>query len=135
MANDQYLIVSYGLAGALSCAFGVSVYFYLRRPFAAVADLASAGHYSSFLKKLFPFGLVFPAFLGFVSVSYWGCGLTSYAAVVRSREYLVQKNQEQLSSVLFFICVAILFWDAVAILILKYRYVPHARSQIPTAGQ
>ncbi len=120
MTNDRFLIWSYLGCAALSIAAGGAVYLYLRRPFAALADAASGKHFPSILKKLLPFGLVFPALLGFVSVSYQSCGKSTYASIVASREYLVAKNQEQLASVMFSIVVAVLFWDVIALLILKH---------------
>jgi hypothetical protein len=62
--------------------------------------------------------LIFPALLGFLSVSYQGCN-KSYADIVASREYLVARNQEQLSAILFYIVVAVLFWNLIALLILR----------------
>ena len=118
MTNDQYLIVSYFVCAALSVAAGVLVYLYLRRPFAGVADAASGKHLPTLLKRLLPCGLVFPALLGFLSVSYDGCG-KSYADIVANREFLVAKNQEQLSAILFYVVLAVLFWNLIALLILR----------------
>jgi uncharacterized iron-regulated membrane protein len=118
LTNDQYLIVSYFVCAALSVAAGVLVYLYLRRPFAGVADAASGKHLPTLLKRLLPCGLVFPALLGFLSVSYDGCG-KSYADIVANREFLVAKNQEQLSAILFYVVLAILFWNLIAFLILR----------------
>jgi hypothetical protein len=118
LTNDQYLIVSYFVCAALSVAAGLLVYLYLRRPFAAVAGAASGKHLPTILKRLFPCGLVFPALLGFLSVSYQGCG-KSYADIVASREYLVARNHEQISAILFYVLVAVLFWNLIALLILR----------------
>jgi uncharacterized iron-regulated membrane protein len=118
LTNDQYLIVSYFVCAALSVAAGLLVYLYLRRPFAGVADAASGKHLPTLLKRLLPCGLVFPALLGFLSVSYQGCD-KSYADIVQNREYLVAKNHEQISAILFYIVVAILFWNLIALLILR----------------
>jgi hypothetical protein len=118
LTNDQYLIVSYFVCAALSVAAGVLVYLCLRRPFAGVADAASGKHLPTLLKRLFPCGLVFPALLGFLSVTYRGCG-ESYESIVAHREFLVAKNHEQISAILFYIVVAILFWNLIALLILR----------------
>ena len=120
MTNERYLIVSYFICAALSAALGTLVYLFLRRPFASVADSASGRHLASTLKRLLPFGLLFPALLGFVSVSYSSCGRTTYEEFVQSRGYLVEKNQEQISSILLSILVAVLIWDVVIFLILKF---------------
>jgi hypothetical protein len=118
LTNEQYLIVSYFACAALSVAAGIMVYLYLRRPFAAVADAASGKHLPTILKRLFPCGLLFPALLGFLSVSYQGCG-KSYADIVASREYLFARNHEQISAILFCVVVAVLFWNLIAILIMR----------------
>src|SRR5271154_538617 len=113
MTNDTYLIVSYVVCCALSIALGALVYLFLRRPFAVVADAAPRKNLRSILKTLFPIGFFFPALLGFVSVSYQSCGHQTFAKIVESRSYLVQKNQEQISSTLLSIAVAVLVWDLV----------------------
>ena len=118
MTNDQYLIVSYFVCAALSLAAGVLVYLYLRRPFAGVADSAPGNHLPALLKRLLPCGLIFPALLGFLSVSYRGCN-ESYENIIAHRELLVAKNQEQISAILFYIVVAVLFWNLIALLILR----------------
>jgi hypothetical protein len=119
LTNDRYLIVSYFVCAALSVAAGILVYLYLRRPFAGVADAASGKHLPTILKRLLPCGLVFPALLGFLSVSYRGCNRTTYTEIVESRSYLVAKNQEQISAILFYVLVAVLFWNLIALLILR----------------
>ncbi|MGD0293739.1 MAG: hypothetical protein ABSB30_07775 [Terracidiphilus sp.] len=119
MTNEQYLIVSYFVCAALSLAAGVLVYLYLRRPFAVVAGSAHGKRLPAILKRLFPCGLLFPALLGFVSVSYQSCGHTTYESIVESRSYLVAKNHEQISAILFYIVIAVLFWNLIALLILR----------------
>jgi hypothetical protein len=119
MTNDTYLVVSYVVCAALSIALGTLVYLFLRRPFAAVADAAPQQNLRLILKRLFPIGLLFPALLGFVSVSYQSCDRQTYAKIVESRSYLVQKNQEQISSTLLSIGVAVLVWDVVILLLTK----------------
>ncbi len=118
MTNEQYLIVSYFVCAALSVAAGVLVYLYLRRPFAGVADAASGKHLPTILKRLLPCGLVFPALLGFLSVSYESCNST-YSGIVADRSLLVAKNHEQISAILFCIVIAVIFWNLIAILILR----------------
>ena len=120
MTNEQYLIVSYFVCAALSVALGALVYLFLRRPFASVVETTFGRHLASTLKKLLPFGLLVPALLGFVSVSYSSCERTTYEEIVQSRRYLVEKNQGQISSTLLSILVAVLMWDVVIVLLLKY---------------
>lgn len=119
MTNDGYLVVSYVICVALSIALGTLVYFFLRGPFTGVADAAPRKHLRSTLKRLFPIGLLFPAVLGFASVSYQSCNRQTYAEIVQNRSYLVKKNQEQISSTLVSIVVAVLVWDAVILLLTK----------------
>lgn len=119
MTNDTYLVVSYGVCAALSIALGTLVYLFLRRPFAVVADAAPRKHLRSILKRLFPIGLLLPALLGFVSVSYQSCDRQTYAKIVESRSYLVQKNQQQISSTLLSIVGAVFVWDVVILLLAK----------------
>lgn len=121
MTNERYLVVSYFICAALSVALGALVYLFLRRSFAGVAGAASGERLPSTLKKLFPIGLLLPALLGFISVSYQGCLYpTTYEEIIQSRSYLVEKNLEQISSTLFYILVAVLLWDVVIFLVLKY---------------
>jgi uncharacterized membrane protein len=119
MTNERYLAVSYFIVAGLSLGLGILAYFLLRRPFAGIANTASGKRFPMILKKLFPCGMVFPALLGFVSVSYQSCSRTTYEAILQDRSYLIQKNLQQISSVLFSILIAILFWDLVALLILR----------------
>ena len=120
MTNERYLIVSYFFCAALAVALGTLVYLFLRRPFADIADATSRNHVRSILKRLFPIGLLFPAVLGFLSVSYQSCGRRTYEKIVESRRYLVEKNQEQISSIFLSILVAVLLWNVVALFLVKY---------------
>ena len=133
MTNERYLIASYFAGAALSTGLGAMVYLFLRRPFGGVADAASGKRLSSTLKRLLPCGLLFPALLGFVSVSYQSCGRRTYEEIVQNRSYLVEKNQEQISSVLLYILVAVVFWDVIVLLILKYAQNSRNESQLPQA--
>ena len=117
MTNEHYLIVSYFACAALSVAVGLLVYLYLRRPFAALAESAPGKHLPTILKRLFPCGLLFPALLGFLSVSYESCNST-YSGIVADRNLLVAKNHEQISAILFCIVVAVLFWNLIGLLIM-----------------
>jgi hypothetical protein len=119
MTNDKYLIVSYVICAALSIILGTLVYLFLRRPFADIVDASPNKHLRSILKRVFPVGLLFPALLGFVSVSYQSCGRHTYAEIVESRSFLIEKNQGQISSTLLSIVIAVLVWDAVILLVTK----------------
>ena len=119
MTNSEYLVVSYFVCAALSIAVGTLVFLLLQRPFVDVVEAASRTHLSSVLKRLFPVGLLLPALLGFSSVSYQSCDRTTYESIVKSRSYLVERNQEQISSILLYIVVAVLAWDVVIFFVLK----------------
>ncbi|MGB2677717.1 MAG: hypothetical protein WAN12_11605 [Candidatus Acidiferrum sp.] len=119
MTNEQYLIASYFASAAVSVALGTLVYFYLRRSFDAIAETSSGRRFPDILKKLFPLGLIFPALLGFISVTYASCNHETYEKIVQNREYLVEKNQEQLSSIMFSLLIAILVWNLVLVLVQK----------------
>jgi hypothetical protein len=119
MTNDTYLVVSYVICAALSITLGLLVYLFLRRPFVAVAEGAPWKHLRLILRRLFPIGLLFPALLGFVSVSYQSCDRETYKKIVDSRGYLIEKNREQISSTLLSLAVAILAWDAVILIMTK----------------
>jgi hypothetical protein len=120
MTNEQYLSLSYSICAVLSLVLGGLVYFFLRRPFAALTDTTGRTHLRSVLKKLFPVGLLFPALLGFVSVSYLSCDRPNYDEVVQSRAYLIGKNQQQISAILLSIVVAILVWNVILVFVVKH---------------
>ena len=131
MTNERYLITSYFVGTALSAGLGTMVYLFLRRPFGGIVNAASGERLSSMVKRLLPWGLLFPALLGFVSVSYQGCNRTTYEQIVQNRSYLVEKNQEQISSVFLYILAAVVFWDVIVLLILKYAQKVRNESQLP----
>lgn len=120
MTNEQYLIASYFASAAVSITLGTLLYFYLRRSFGEIAKTASGRGFPAILKKLFPYGLVFPALMGFISVTYSSCNHETHEKIVLNREYLVEKNQEQLSSTLLSLVIAILAWNVVLVLVQKY---------------
>ncbi|HEV1993618.1 MAG TPA: hypothetical protein VGR03_04750 [Candidatus Acidoferrum sp.] len=129
MTNDRYLIVSYFAVAALAIAFAGATWLYLRRSFGGITQTLSTGNLSRILKAMFPAGLFLPAFLGFVSVIYRGCG-KSYGEIVKERSYLIQKNQEQISSILLWIAAALLFWNLVILFALKF-----ARTSSQASGE
>jgi hypothetical protein len=132
MTNERYLIVSYFLIVALSIGLGILVYLYLRRPFNIVSDSAPGKHFPRILKKLFPVGLLFPAVMGFASVAYRGCAdHKTYDGIVQDRNYLVQKSKEQVSSALLYILGAVLFWDVIVVVTLRFAHNGRNESGLP----
>jgi hypothetical protein len=129
MTNDRYLIVSYFAVAAFAIAFAGATWLCLRRPFGGITQALSTGSLSRILRSMFPAGLFLPAFLGFVSVSYRGCG-KSYEEIVKERSYLIQMNQEQISSILLWIAAALLFWNFVILFALRF-----ARTRSQSSGE
>jgi hypothetical protein len=115
MSNEQYLIVSYFFVGVLSTVIAMAVYAFLRRPLAGLAGVFPNRNLASVLRKLFPAGLLLPALAGFLSVSYHGCH-ESYQSIIADRSYLVDKNQQQISTICFFLMLAVLVWGVVVLL-------------------
>ncbi len=120
MTNEQYLIASYFAGAAISIVLGTLVYFYLRRSFGEFVETASGNRLPSVLKKLFPCGVIFPALMGFISVTYLSCNHETYEKIVQNRQYLVEKNHEQLSSILLSLLIAILVWNVLLIFVQKH---------------
>ncbi len=112
MTNEQYLLVSYFTVGLLSLGFALAVYLWLRRSFIAVTQ-AVGGKLSIILRRLFFIGIIFPALVGFFSVSFRSCLKTTYPQIIADRSYLVAKNQEQFSTSLSHIVVALLLWGLI----------------------
>jgi len=128
MSNEHYLIASYFASAAASIALGTVVYLYLQRPFGEIAETASKKGFAAILKKVFPFGLLFPALMGFVSVSYVSCNHETYEKIVQDRKYLVERNQQQLSATLLSLVIAILVWNLLLVLVQKYAQKDGTRS-------
>ena len=119
MTNERYLIVSYFVVAALAVAVAWATWLYLRHSFSGITQTLSKGNFSRIPRAIFPAGLFLPALLGFISVSYYGCGM-SYEKIVKDRSYLIQKNQEQISSILLWIAGALLFWNLIIVFALRF---------------
>ena len=115
MTNEHYLIVSYFLVGLVSLGLGVAAYRVLRRSFAAIADAVAGRFRSSILKRALALTITMSAVLGFLSVSYRGCGM-SYEQVVKDRGYLEQVNREQLQGAGNWIAYVVLAWGVVVVI-------------------
>ena len=112
MANEQFLIISYIIVGLLSLGFGILTYVWLRDSFHGIMK-AVPDRFSVVLKNLFFIGILFPAMAGFFSVSFRSCSKQTYAKIIAERSYLIAKNQEQLSTSLTYIVIALLAWGIV----------------------
>lgn len=120
MNNEQFLIFSYFVVGALVLAVGLAVYAYLHRPLTGITRTFRNSHLGLILKRLFPVGLVLPALAGFLSVDYHGCN-RNHAKIIADRSYLVEKNQEQISTACLFLMAALLVWGVIVLISLPSR--------------
>jgi len=120
MSNEQFLIYSYTLMGALSLLAGLGVYVCLRRPFGELMDWLGVSELGRSLRAAFPLGTMLAALAGFLSVSYTlkGCEVMKYEQVVADRAHLVAKNQEQGAAILFYLLVALLAWGLLTAIVL-----------------
>lgn len=118
MTNEQFLIVSYFFIAGLSILIGCGTYVWLRESFAQTVTGLPWKGIQSLLKRLFPIGLLFPALLGFISVSYRGCPAKEYDEIIADRSYLTGKSQEQIGASLIHVAWAILAWCALIAILL-----------------
>lgn len=114
MANEQFLIVSYSIIGLLSLGSAILTYILLRESFHGIMGVIS-DTFSAVLKKLFFIGIVLPAMAGFFSVSFRSCSRQTYAKIIAERSYLIAKNQEQLSTSLTYIVIALFVWGVIVL--------------------
>jgi hypothetical protein len=113
VGNEQYLIVSYFVVGAICFGLAVATYTLLRRSFGALSAVAPGGHLGRILRRVFLVGIIVPALFGFFSVSFRSCKKETYEAIIADQAYLVAKNQEQLSAALSYIAIALLVWGLI----------------------
>lgn len=126
MSNEQYLIVSYFGVGLLSIVLAAVVYLWLRKPFVGAAEGLAEPHLARQLRRLFSPTLLLFALAGFLSVSFYGCPKRPYEKIVSDRDYLIMKNQEQVSESLFYLAIAVMAW--VFIITLAFAVVRRQRA-------
>lgn len=122
MANEQFLILSYIIVGLILLVFAILTYVLLRDSFNGIMKTVP-DRFSAVLKKLFFIGILFPAMAGFFSVSFRSCSKQTYAKIIAERSYLIAKNQEQLSTSLTYIAIALLAWGIIvmgALMVSRY---------------
>jgi len=113
MTNERYLIVSYFVCAALSIALA----YWRISIFGAPSPAGGRGagqEPSTHAEAAVPLWICASGPAGFVTVSYRSCDRTTYTEIVASRGYLIEKNQEQISSILLYILAAVVFWNLVA---------------------
>lgn len=120
MTNEQYLYLSYTLDGLFTIALSLCVCKWLYGSHAKVVEAAAPKNWATVLKRAFPFAMTLSALGGFLSVSYTatGCGDLSYDAIIKDRDYLVEKGLDQLSGAFNFTAFAVFLWGLLVVLIL-----------------
>ncbi|MBN2120543.1 MAG: hypothetical protein JW734_05770 [Candidatus Omnitrophica bacterium] len=110
MSNEQYLIVSYFTIFAGICGACLVVYRLLRSSFSRLIETLGRKDLAIILRKIFLLGILLPAYFAFFSVSFHGCSKDTYEKIIAHRQYLIFKNQEQITKSLFYISIAVLAW-------------------------
>ncbi len=114
MTNEQYLIASYFTVGAICTALAAGVYLFLKNSFIGIIRHIPFRQLSLILKRLFLIGILFPALVGFFSVSFRSCSKDTYEEIIADRDYLIETNKEELSTSVFHIVVALFVWGVIA---------------------
>jgi len=117
MTNEHYLTVSYFAIALVSLGFGVAAYRVLRSPFSAITEAVGRRSSLSTWKRTLALSMTMAAALGFLSVTYRGCG-NSYADVVKDRSYLVRVNRDQLQAASKWIVYTVFAWCLVVVICL-----------------
>ena len=120
MTNETYLVVSYICAAAGGIVVAGLTAWLFRGPLkqalaAAPAALAQA------VGRLFPAWLVLTVLFAFTSVSYIDCQHPGYASVVGDRAHLENVTRQQGSTMLHWVCIALLSYAAALAIILILR--------------
>ena len=132
MTNATYLQISYFAVGAAVAVVALVAWRVLRRSFAGVCDDARPAGLGRILRRCLLLGILLPAMAGFFAVSFHSCSKDSYAKIIEDRDYVVSKNQEQLSTSLRRTAGATLAWGFVAVaLLLSGRCAHNARGTRP----
>jgi len=118
MINETYLSVSYFTVFLLCFGLGTLVFLLLRRPFKETIDHLRQNKFSNILKKMFFIGIVLPALLGFLSVSFYSCSRQTFKDITSDLSYLISKNQEQLSASMSYIVLGIFVWCLIVFCVL-----------------
>jgi hypothetical protein len=111
--NEQYLVLSYFVVGAACALLAIATYALLRLSLAELSRIVPGGKLGLIFRKLFFLGLVLPALAGFFSVTFHSCNYDTYEKIIANRSYLVAKNQEQLSTAMVYLCIALVVWGLI----------------------
>jgi len=121
MTNEQFLIASYFFVAAISLLIGFAAYVWLRAPLMGIAAALPWKAVRDFLARLFPAGILLPALLGFISVSYRGCKVQEYEKIIADRSYLVSKSQEQVTASLTHVFWAVFAWSVLIAILMGVK--------------
>jgi len=135
VANDTYLVISYGVALSIVVASGRACIGVLRGSFLQLTNHGANVRFARLLKTCFPLGLMLPVLTGFLSVSFVSCSRSSYGEIVADRAYLVQKNQEQLLTSLYWLLGALAVWSLVCAVVLAYGRRHHETAPRPRGSE
>jgi hypothetical protein len=117
MNDETFLIVSYFTVGLICFCLGFAAYLWLRRPLHGIAGALSQRNWGSILKKSFPLSMVLFALSSSLAVNYYGaCNPLPYKRIVEDREYIITKNQEQISETLSSIALGVSLWGLIILL-------------------
>jgi hypothetical protein len=119
MRNETYLIVCYVGAGVLCLGLAIAAYVCLRKSADKILGALDWKPWGGTLKRAFPASIVLFALSACLSVSYYGgCTGRTYAQVVSDRDYILQKNREQVSKTLEAVVYAVALWSVIMLLVL-----------------
>ena len=119
MGNESFLFRAYFTAGAICACLGLSACLWLRRPLGKITDRIPRRGWTTALKRSFPATILLMAFSGFLSVSYYGCTVTTYKDIVSNRGYILTVGGEQISKTMSSIVLAVFIWAVVVVVSLK----------------
>lgn len=118
MSNENYLIISYFVIFFISLGLGIITFRILKSP---VFSITRNNKLGKFIRKVFPIGIILPALIGFLSVSYKTCDVDTYQKIIKNRSYIIGKNQEQLSKTFDYIVIALVIWMLVIMIYFFYK--------------
>ena len=121
MTNEQYLYVSYFAAAAVGLSLAAITAAILARPHRLATAGTAISKLATILRRVFPAWLVLAVLLGFVSVSYFDCGHSSYNSIITDRPHLISKTQEHASHMAMYLAIAVVAYGFVLITFLWAR--------------
>jgi hypothetical protein len=98
MANEVFLELSYFVVLLVSVLLGAATWCLLR---GSLGRLLASGHVSRHAgsaRRVVRLALLLGPLLGFTTVRYFSCSVTTYSEVIASRDYLVSVSLQQLGA-------------------------------------